>query len=612
MTRKRASLFRLGLGLGVGGLALALPLATQAIELNFGEVTGSIDTTVSAGALWRMDDRERALIAISNGGTGRSAIGDDGNINYEKGDLVSAAIKATNDLELKYGSVGLFNRVTTFYDFQAKSDEDFFGKRGRDRLVSEFDFLDAFVYANFKINGKGATARVGKQVVNWGESTFIGNSLNTINPVDVAKLRTPGSEIKEALLPIPMFWGSAALSDSLSAEALWIWSYQETQIDPRGSFFSTNDFVSDDGDGAFAGAGRRNDQHGFTPVSPGTAAVRLLRAQDRRPEGETQQYGFALRYFAEAINSTEFGLYYLKYHSRVPFVSAQRATAVGALATGRYFADYPEDIELMGLSFNTAGPLGIALQGEYSYRPNLPLQIAALDLFAAALRLPGNTYDRAAGVNSGTAPTLLDGYQRVHAHQAQTTGTKAFGPTLGAQQFVTIVEAGVTFLDLDQDFQFAGPGTDLPSCSNPTAPVNIINALGNGSCQERVGGGYADRTSWGYRALARMDFESVFGSAAQLSPRLVFAHDVNGVGPAFNQEAKAITVGLGMNYLQRWQADIGYTAFFDGRHYKGGAETGELPPGAAVGDANQSQSFETSANPNEDRDFLAVSVSYAF
>ena len=27
-------------------------------------------------------------------------------------------------------------------------------------------------------------------------------------------------------------------------------------------------------------------------------------------------------------------------------------------------------------SFNTAGPMGVALQGEYSYRPNMPLQYA--------------------------------------------------------------------------------------------------------------------------------------------------------------------------------------------------------------------------------------------
>lgn len=610
MRTKYESAFRLGFGLGVGGLALALPLGAQALELNWGEVTGSLDTTVSAGASWRMEDREKALIAIANGGTGRSPNGDDGNINYDKGDMISGAVKATHDLELKYGDVGLFHRINYFYDFQAKSDDEYFGERGDDRLISEVDFLDAFVYVNFKLNGRGATARAGKQVVNWGESTFIGNSINSVNPVDVAKLRTPGSELKEALLPIPMFFGSAAISNSVSVEALWIWAYQETVIDPRGSFFSTNDFISDDGDLVYAGNGRRNDQHGFTPLSAGTAAVGLRRGRDDRPDAETQQYGFAMRYFAEWLNSTEFGLYYLKYHSRTPLVSVLRSTTIGDRASLRYLSDYPGNIELFGLSFNTDGPLGIALQGEYSYRPNLPVQVSAAEVLAAGLRLPGNAYDRAAKVNTATAPQFLDGYVRTPAHQAQATATKAFGPTLGANQFSLVGEAGVTFLDLDQDFQFAGPGTDLPSCKNPTSPVNILGALGNGSCQERVGGGYLDRTSWGYRAVARMDFENAIGPA-QLSPRIVFAHDVNGVGPVFNQETKAITIGLGMNYLQRWQADIAYTGFFDGRHFKG---TDPFPPGTPglAGDASQSQSFEISANPVEDRDFLAVSVSYAF
>lgn len=601
MTAKHGRPLRFGFGLGVGGLALAIPLGAQAFELNWGQVTGSLDTTISAGASWRTEDRDKALVGISNGGTARTVNGDDGNINYKQGDLVSGAIKATNDLELNYGSVGLFNRVTAFYDFQAKDDEDYFGKRGRDRLVSEFDFLDAFVYANFKINGRGATARVGKQVVNWGESTFIGNSINSINPLDVAKLRTPGAEIKEGLLPIPMFWGSASVSDSVSVEALWIWAYQETVIDPRGSFFSTTDVLSDDGDFIYAGAGRRNDQHGFTPLSAGTAPIPVPRVGSDRPEGETQQYGFALRYFAEWLNSTEIGLYHLKYHSRTPFLSLNRAAAPLSIPTASIFVEYPEDIELYGLSFNTDGPLGIALQGEYSYRPNQPVQVGSQELFGAALRIPGNAYDTALGINPLTAPRVLQGYQRTHVHQVQTTGTKAFGPTLGANQFSVVGEVGYTFMELNQDLQFAGPGTDLPSCSNPAL---IRGALGNGSCQEQVGGGYADRSSWGYRLVARMDFENAVG-AAQLSPRLVFAHDVNGVSPTFNQDTKAVTAGLGMNYLQRWQADIGYTMFFDGRHYSGT----DPNPGA---DANQSRSFETSANPAEDRDFVAVSVSYAF
>ncbi|MGQ0697599.1 MAG: DUF1302 domain-containing protein [Panacagrimonas sp.] len=608
--------------LGAASLAATIPLGAHAFTFEKGSIKGNLDTTISLGTTLSMEDPDDALIGIANGGTARSVNEDDGKLNYKSGDVISTALKATHDLDLQYASSGIFARTTYFYDSQADSDEENFGKRGEDRLVSKIELLDLFAYTNFKINGRNASLRAGRQVVNWGESTFIGNSINVINPIDVAKLRTPGSELKEALLPLPMLWTSTALSSSVSAEALWILGFDEIEIDPRGSFFSTTDLISDDSDTAFVGSGRRNDQHGATPVSATTAGFGIRRATSRQPERKAGQFGFALRYFADWLNNSEFGLYYLKYHSRSPLISGTRATdqtsTLTRVQTSSYFVEYPENIELYGLSFNTDGPAGIALQGEYSYRPNLPVQIASTELLLAALRLPGNTTDVADGVNPALAPGEAEGFRRIHAHQAQATATKAFGPTLGASQFVVVGEAGVTRLELDKDLLFNAPSVHLPSCRN-LAP--IIAAVANGSCQEGVGGGYADRTSWGYRMVARMDFENVIGPA-QFSPRLVFAHDVNGVGPAFNQEAKAVTLGLAVNYLQRWQADISYATFFGGREYSG---TDPIPPGTIIpptppataptvfaGDASQPASFSSNANPNEDRDFLAVSISYAF
>src|SRR5690606_41013823 len=48
------------------------------------------------------------------------------------------------------------------------------------------------------------------------------------------------------------------------------------------------------------------------------------------------------------------------------------------LGTSQYFADYPEDIQLYGLSFSTILPTGTTLSGELSYRPNMPIQISAV------------------------------------------------------------------------------------------------------------------------------------------------------------------------------------------------------------------------------------------
>lgn len=616
---------------GMGVSALGVPLMAYGLNFDIGEIKGNFDTTVSVGVTISTEDPDAALVGIANGGTSRTVNEDDGRRNYKAGDVVASLVKATHDVELKYRNSGIFGRASYFYDAQADQDRSNFGPRGDDRLVAQADLLDLFAYTNFKIGTRNASVRAGRQVVNWGESTFIGNSINSINAIDVARLRAPGSELKEALLPIPMFWGTVSLSEAVSIESLWIWAFDEIEIDPRGSFFSTNDFISDDGDTAYIGSGRRNDQSMTSEFSAGTAPVGLPRSSTRHPDRKAGQYGFAMRYFAEWLNSTEFGLFYLKYHSRAPLISGSRVADPGnPLGTASYFVEYPEDIELYGLSFNTDGPLGIALQGEYSYRPNLPVQLASTELLLGALLRP-NVIDTEEGRDlndPAVVASLLgeqaSGFRRTHAHQAQMTGTKAFGPTLGANQFVLLGEVGVTRLELDKDLLFNAPSVHLPSCRN-TFP--IILGVGNGSCQEAVGGGYADRTSWGYRAVARMDFENVIG-AAQLSPRLVFSHDVNGVGPAFNQDTKALSFGLAINYLQRWQADLSYTSFFGGRNYAGTdpntipSPVGPLPigPGQTIpgtttvlpGEAGQSLSFDSSANPNEDRDFVAVSISYAF
>ena len=102
-------------------LALAIAGATsfpaQAFEFSSGEMTGSLDTTISYGARWRVQDRDERIIGIANGGTAYSVNGDDGNLNYKKG-LISNVIKITPELLLQYRNLGTFIRGTYFYDFE--------------------------------------------------------------------------------------------------------------------------------------------------------------------------------------------------------------------------------------------------------------------------------------------------------------------------------------------------------------------------------------------------------------------------------------------------------------------------------------------------------------
>ena len=568
-----------------------------------GELAGNFDTTITFGALWRAQGRDPARIAITNGGTARSPNEDDGNLNYDKGDLASALVKVGHDLDVRWRNLGFFARVFYFYDV-AVDRKDGLPPEAKKRLRGDFELYDAFVRGQFDLGGRRLSARAGNQVVSWGESTFIANGINVINPVDVAKLRAPGAELKEAFLPQPMVWASQEIDERLTFEGFYQAKYRKTRLEPRGTFFSTNDFISPGGDAAYIGFGRRFDQNRpLAPPTGATAAVAQVwapRLPDRDPS-DSGQYGIAARVFLKALNDTEVGLYALNYHSRTPLVSSIRGTTTQALnaaaggGSARYFAEFPEDIRLYGIGFSTAGPAGIALQGEYSYRRDLPLQLSSIELLLATLGAANNITGDAAAAAAVPAGTEITGWRRVKMHQAQMTATKSFGPRLRASQLVTVAEAGYTRLDLPGGLLFNGPAVFLPAAGSSTA-------TSFGSSQPGMEG-YATRSSWGYRLVARLDYaNALFG--ATLSPRLAWAHDVRGVGPTFNQGTKAVSIGLGANFQQNLQADIAYTGFFGGRNYAG---VDPLPV-----PAGQPASFSSSANPLKDRDFVAITVSYSF
>ncbi|MCY4273968.1 MAG: DUF1302 family protein, partial [Gammaproteobacteria bacterium] len=82
----------------------------------------------------------------------------------------------------------------------------------------DFRLLDGYAYVNFDRSSTPMQLRIGNQVLNWGESTFIPKGINIINPYDVARLRTPGSELRDSLIPVPMVSASVFLSDDVTVE----------------------------------------------------------------------------------------------------------------------------------------------------------------------------------------------------------------------------------------------------------------------------------------------------------------------------------------------------------------------------------------------------------
>ena len=533
--------------LAILAAALLVPLAgtAPAIEGKDGELSWSWDTTLSYGLFSRLEKRDPAIVGLAAGGKAFSVNGDDGNLNYNTG-IASNAIKATTELEVSYKGIGAFVRAYGFYDFE---NED--GSRARtplsdealERVGSRAEFRDAFVWAKFDIGSVPAEIRAGWQVINWGESTFIQGGVNAINPVDVSALRVPGSELRDALLPVGAVLVSIKPTKNTSLEGFYQYAWTQTKIDPVGSYFSTTDLAGGGATKVMLGFGAAPDTIpvGFNiPGNP--VGVAVPRVGDRKAEDDGQ-YGAAFRLFVPALGGTEFGLYYMNYHSRLPLIMARTGTQSALLVNGnyaasaKYFLAYPEDIKLLGLSFNAQlGSTGVALQGEVAHRMDVPLQIDDVEILFAALTplrllpaIPQLAPLRGLGgllAQTGQAGAYgfdqeIQGYRLYDTTQVQMTATRVFGRVLGADQMVLVAEGAwnkVHDLPEQSVLRLEAPGTYTSG--------NPIHQQAGVQPGTEPSSAFPTTSAWGYVVAGRFDYSNVIG-AINMSPRFSFAHDVN-------------------------------------------------------------------------------------
>ena len=317
-----------------------------AVEFSSGGVYGSIDTTISHGILYRIEDPDPALLAKQNS--------NDGNYNYPRG-IVSNASKFTTDfsLETDTNDFAAFARITGFYDFENSK-----GERARTPLSGaaksvvghDIELLDLYGTWALNVADTPVDLRLGQFVLNWGESTYITNGINVINPVDVSKLRLSGSELRESQVPVGLASIAVYPTDSLSFEGFVQLDWEPIKIDPRGTYFSSADFAGVGGDELFVTLPNINvTEHGLSQQSrygietlvteinadlpanlqqvfPDPDFLKMQRSADKEP-GSKGQYGLAFRLFAESLNDTEFGAYFIRYHNRLPIVTMRTCSA---------------------------------------------------------------------------------------------------------------------------------------------------------------------------------------------------------------------------------------------------------------------------------------------
>ena len=379
---------------------------THGADFYFGadqDIQLQVNSQLSVGASWRTEDADPALIGATNGGTGGSATTDDGNLNFDKGETFSQIIKGSHDLQLSKGDFGAFTRFKYWQDFELEDGNRDHGNSGsgyesgaplsdsgfsENAKFSGISLLDAYVYGSFDVVDMPLDVRLGRQVVSWGESTFIQGGMNSSNPFDVSALRRPGATLKEGILPVGMAYFNLGATENLSVEAFYQYEWAKTEIDGCGTLFGAD----------FAASGCDYVTFGTDDATALAAGFAVERTADEEAKDDGQ-YGLAARYFAEELNNTEFGIYAMNIHSRVPLISGTRnsnpgiaaagipATALGTAAAvpfinsaestviaadgttlgsvaaqynASYYIEFPEDLKFYGLSFATnAG--GVAL-----------------------------------------------------------------------------------------------------------------------------------------------------------------------------------------------------------------------------------------------------------
>ncbi|MEK9765881.1 MAG: DUF1302 domain-containing protein, partial [Thalassolituus sp.] len=397
---------------------------------------------------------------------------DDGTLNYSQGDVYTNVFKWSGDLELSYRNYGGFFRARAYYDHAIMDqDPDFkpFNDETKDAAGMGAELLDAFVWADYDINYVPVSVRLGRQVLSWGESTFIQGGVNSINPVDASAFRKPGAELKEALLPVNMLYTSIGLTGELTLEAFYQLEWEKTRSDPCGTFFSTSDFVAD-GCGPVILGGEADERdlevEAGVPLSERVSPV-TERIEDDTPK-DSGQYGVALRWYSEALGDTEFGFYYMNIHSRLPYINGviTNQDRSGVL-TGTpdmsvnddatydtyrplYQVAYPEDIQIAGISFARSTEFGASISGEISYKPDYPIQWNAFELILAGNGAPYSRLYQQRAEEAGSASELYgelgDGYDRFDVWQAQSTYIMFFDRVLGADRLALVGEIGVAYI----------------------------------------------------------------------------------------------------------------------------------------------------------------------
>ncbi|MGF6967311.1 hypothetical protein OKW43_004339 [Paraburkholderia sp. WC7.3g] len=580
--------------LAIAGAAATSSAYGYEFSTGINDLTGSWVTNLTAGAGIRTKNPSCSLTGDPNAfdcgaaaNVNQWGVGDNGNLNYRKGQPFSTYISATSELLFKMPSEGLkfMIRGTGMYDFLAgDTNRTPLSSTASAQVVYDVQLLDLWGEKDFTIGGNAAHVRLGNQVINWGESIFAMGGVNATNSLDVQKLLIPGSQLKQALLPAPMISFAADLSHGFSTEDYYQFQWNGNRYPPVGSYWSvsnslgrgtepytvsTNNLnVAGPSAGTIAGpaSGNQNTLNGiYTGLVNGAFAgppynVIGLPVEWQAPSKYKPQFGVKFNYSPRSFDAN-FAIYYLNYTDKSPVLSS--------LANGTLQWSYLQNRQLFGASANFGlGPWAIGT--ELSYRPHDAVALSSC--YGAGGPLDLNT--------NGVAGVDCQQWADKKRFQYDINGILAL--TRSEYPFLKLVGADAAALTWELTWiYYPGLGSNGVTRTVNGQSVTQVPMAGyfpwlnnNSNLGYPIAMGQGTSSSVG----ATVDFNWTYDGSLihgwQVTPGITFADGLYGYTPTLSanymQGAKSLNLYVLFNQNPTvWQAGINYTLFWGGHNTVG-------------------------------------------
>lgn len=378
----------------VPGSAFAVEFKSPGSSVN---VTWTTDVSVGGGV--RLQNPNCSLVGdptfvSSCGGnvnTAQWANGDDGNLNYKKGQVISSYLGIGSEVvvDMPDSGVKFMARGSALLDPGADNTERTpLSSEAKSQIVHNARLLDLWAEKSFATDAGYARVRLGKQVINWGEAQFLPYGVNQTSAVDYMTAVVPGAPLKNIILPAPMLSLSADIRSDLSVEGYYQFRWNKNIFAPVGSYWSASDAMGR------TGPYRQSTTSSLNANLSGLDAAALARMNGLNPLNQavyqqaqqdvlanekyldqsfgvnvydldyeaknSKQYGARLSWRPEGSDA-KFGFYYMRYTDKSPVWSYRESN-------NAYELKYLENRHLFGVSGNI--PAGDWLIGsELTYRP---------------------------------------------------------------------------------------------------------------------------------------------------------------------------------------------------------------------------------------------------